>query len=198
MHALADAIAPDLRAAVVVAASAGLRQGELFGLTDDRVRWLKRELVIDRQLVTNVGAPPSLGPCKTTRSVRTVPVPDHVVEALARHREQYGAAEGGFVFHRAGVPWRRNRAADAFRAAAKAAGVEASGWHALRHHAASVLIREGLSVTAVAATLGHSPAECLSTYAGWWPSEHDTIRAAMSRAWSPREVAAGDCLATDG
>ena len=41
-----------------------------------------------------------------------------------------------------------------------------------------------LRAMAVAATLGHSPAECLASYAGWWPSEHDTIRAAMARAWS--------------
>ena len=65
----------------------------------------------------------------------------------------------------------------------KAATVEASGWHALRHHAASVLIGQGLSLTAVAATLGHSPAECLATYAGWWPNEGEQIRAAVARAW---------------
>ena len=88
------------------------------------------------------------------------------------------------MFHHAGTPWRRNRAAGAFKAAAVAAQVDASGWHACRHHAASVLIQQGLSVTAVAATLGHSPAECLKTYAGWWPSEHETIRAAMAAGWA--------------
>jgi hypothetical protein len=46
-----------------------------------------------------------------------------------------------------------------------------------------VLIAQGLGVTAVAATLGHSPAECLATYAGWWPNEHEQIRAAVARAW---------------
>jgi integrase len=185
VRTVAAAMPEDLEAAVVVAASTGLRQGELFGLTDDRVGWLRRELVVDRQLVTPSSGPAVLGPCKTARSVRTVPVPDHVLEALAHHRERFGIGEGGFVFHRAGGPWRRARAAEAFAAATKRCGVDASGWHALRHHAASVLIAQGLGVTAVAATLGHSPAECLKTYAGWWPNEHETIRSAMARAWAP-------------
>lgn len=184
VRALAEAIAPELRAAVLLCATAGPRQGELFGLTDDRVGWLRREVVVDRQLVTPAKGAPSLGPCKTPRSVRTVPVTDAVVEALAAHRERYGVGDLGLMFHRGGAPWPRNRAAEAFQAAARAAGVPASGWHALRHHAASTLIAQGLSVTAVAATLGHSPAECLRTYAGWWPNEHEQVRAAMARAWA--------------
>jgi integrase len=182
VRALSDAMTPALRLAVVVAASTGLRQGELFGLTEDRVHWLKRELVVDRQLVTPAKGPPVLGPCKTARSVRTVPLTEHALRALARQVEQFGSGTGGFVFHRKGRPWARNQAARAFVRARGAVGVDA-GWHALRHHTASVLIAGGLSVTAVAAVLGHSPAECLATYAGWWPNEHETIRAAMGRAW---------------
>ena len=54
-------------------------------------------------------------------------------------------------------------------------------------------------MTGVAATLGHSPAECLATYAGWWPNEHEQIRAAMARASAAGELPAassrpGDAL----
>lgn len=189
VRSLADAVVPELRAAVVLAGVTGLRQGELFGLTVDRVGFLQRELVVDRQLVTPAKGEPVLGPCKTARSVRTVPVPDHALAELAAHLERYGPGEGGLLFHRDGQPWRRNRAADAFRAASTSAEVPAVGWHALRHHAASVLIAQGLSVTAVAATLGHSPEECLRTYAGWWPDEHEAIRSAMARAWAEPEDA---------
>ena len=184
VRSLAEAAPPGLEAALVLAACTGLRQGELFGLTGDRVGWLKRELVVDRQLVTPNRGAPALGPCKTSRSVRTVPVADHALKVLARRVERFGLGEGGLVFHRAGRPWPRSRAAEAFSQLSKRAGVDASGWHALRHHAASVLIAQGLSVTAVAATLGHSPAECLATYAGWWPNEHEQIRAAVARAWA--------------
>ncbi len=182
---LADAAPAELHAAVVLAACCGLRQGELFGLTADRVAWLRRELVVDRQMVTPTRGQPAHGPCKTARSVRTVPVADHALAVLAQHVERFGPGEGGLVFHHDARPWPRNRAGEAFRRMAKASGVEASGWHALRHHAASILIAQGLGVTAVAATLGHSPAECLATYAGWWPNEHEQIRAAVARAWEP-------------
>lgn len=189
---LADAAPADLYAAVVLGACTGLRQGELFGLTADRVAWLRRELVVDRQMVTPTKGAPAFGPCKTARSVRTVPVADHALAVLARHVEQFGPGEGALVFHRDGRPWARNRGAEAFARLSKRAGVEASGWHALRHHAASILIAQGLGVTAVAATLGHSPAECLKTYAGWWPNEHEQILTAISRAWGLTSEAAQD------
>lgn len=181
---LAEAIRPELSAAVVLAASAGLRQGELFGVTVDRVDFLRRELRVDRQLVTPAHGEPGLQPTKTARSVRAVPLSDHVLEVLAQHVESSSPTLRGFLFHRDGEPWLRHQAGNAFRSARKVADVDARGWHDLRHHCASVLINEGLSVTAVAATLGHSPAECLRTYAGWWPDESESIRAAMARAWS--------------
>ena len=181
---LAAAAPPELEAAVILTACTGVRQGELFGLTADRVKWLRRELVVDRQLVTPNPGAPALGPCKTVRSVRTVPVVDHALKAVAQHVERFGLGPDGIVFHRQGRTWPRSRAAEAFGRIADAAAVEASGWHALRHHAASVLIFQGLNVTAVAAVLGHSPAECLKSYAGWWPNEDEQIRAAVARAWT--------------
>ena len=39
-----------IRAAVVLGAGTGLRQGELFGLTVDRIDFMRRELRVDRQL----------------------------------------------------------------------------------------------------------------------------------------------------
>ena len=50
--ALIDAMPERYRAAAVVAAGAGLRQGEVFGLTVDRVDFPRRTLTVDRQLVT--------------------------------------------------------------------------------------------------------------------------------------------------
>jgi integrase len=183
VRSLAGAIEPRLSHAVVVAALTGLRQGELFGITEDRIGWLKRELRVDRQIVTSPQGEPRFGPVKTSRSVRTVPLSDDALAALAQQVEQHGLGEDGLVFHRDGKPWRRNRAATAMRRAAEAADIDAR-WHGLRHYCASVLIREGVSVTGVAAMLGHSPAECLKTYAAWWPSEHEILRSAMRRAWA--------------
>lgn len=68
----------------MLAAGTGLRQGEAFGLTVDRVDFLRRELRVDRQLVLLPGAPPVRAPPKTDASYRTVPLPDVVLDALAR------------------------------------------------------------------------------------------------------------------
>ena len=187
---VAENIVPELEVAVLVAAATGLRQGELFGITEDRVLWLKRELVIDRQLVTPSKGAPFFGPCKTARSTRTVPVTDEVLSLLAQHRQRFGAGDAGVVFHRDGGPWARNRAAARISDAATKAKVGVTGWHALRHHTASVLIAQGLGVTAVARMLGHSPAECLATYAHWWPNEDDQIRKAIARTWATSAAAA--------
>lgn len=186
---LAAAAPKRLSAAVILAAATGLRQGELFGLTEDRIHWLKREISIDRQLITPNKGQVSFGPPKSKRSVRDVPVADHAIEAIAQHVERYGYGTDGLLFTNSSMnPWRRNAAGATFKKFTTSAGLDVSGWHALRHHAASIFIAQGLSVTAVAATLGHSPEECLRTYAHWWPNEGEQIRAAMTRAWADPET----------
>jgi integrase len=50
--ALADAVPDRYRALVILAAGSGMRQGECFGLTVDHIDFLRRTLLVDRQLVT--------------------------------------------------------------------------------------------------------------------------------------------------
>jgi integrase len=52
VRAVAAAMAEPVRAGVLVVAGTGLRQGELFGLSVDRVDFMRRELRVDRQLFT--------------------------------------------------------------------------------------------------------------------------------------------------
>ena len=46
---------------LTLAAGTGMRQGECFGLTVDRVRFLERVVTVDRQLVTVQGRAPGIG-----------------------------------------------------------------------------------------------------------------------------------------
>lgn len=73
------------RALVLTAAGTGLRPGELFGLTVDRVDFLRRSVKVDRQLVRVRGEGVSLSPLKTQASYRTVPLAASVADALAAH-----------------------------------------------------------------------------------------------------------------
>jgi integrase len=180
---VADAVPARYRAAVILAAGAGLRQGEVFGLTVDRVDFLRRSVRVDRQLVTLTGSV-RLGPPKTNASVRTVPLPHVVVNELAAHLAAFPAeSPDGLVFTSDdGSPVARTAfASRVWPPAARAARLRAgTGFHALRHFYASLLIRHGESVKVVQSRLGHASAEeTLNTYAHLWPDSEDLTRAAV-------------------
>jgi integrase len=161
-----------------------MRQGELLGLSVDRVDFLRRTLRVDRQMVDVVGKVPGFGPTKTAASVRTIPVPSVVLEALTAHLQRFGAGRDGLVFtHESGGPIRRNRAGEVWRAAAKGAGVEGRSFHDLRHYCASVLIASGASVKVVQLHLGHAKAgQTLDCYRHLWPEDEDRTRTALESA----------------
>jgi integrase len=177
------ALMPDrLQAAVWVGAGVGLRQGEVFGLTVDRVDFLRRVVRVDRQLVTPNAGEPVLGPPKTKASYRTVPLPDSVGLLLAEHLRRFPPGDDGLIFTlEDGRPVRRQRVGDAWRRAADRAGLPArTGFHATRHFYASLLIQHGESVKVVQSRLGHASAmETLDTYGHLWPDSEDATRDAV-------------------
>lgn len=187
--ALVEGMPHRYRAGLVAAAGLGVRQGELFGLTVDRVDWLRRTVRVDRQLLgVEPGGLPVFGPPKTPASVRTVPAPTVVLEALTEHLRTFGEGPQRLVLTTGnGTPVRRGLAAATWRAAAiRAALPEASGWHAARHFYASALIAGGESVKVVQKRLGHKSAmETLDTYGHLWPDSEESTRAALDRLLGP-------------
>ncbi|MDM3973280.1 tyrosine-type recombinase/integrase [Mycobacterium marseillense] len=179
--ALREALPPQLQALVTLAAGTGMRQGECLGLTVDRVRFLERAVIVDRQLVTIPGQSPTLGPPKTQASNRTIPLPQVVVDALAVHLSTFPAETDGLVFTLSGKPITRPAFGHKWRPAVAQAGLSAgTGFHALRHYYASLLIRHGESVKTVQARLGHASAvETLDTYSHLWPDSDDRTRDAV-------------------
>jgi integrase len=190
---------PELRAVVTFTAGTGLRQGEVFGLTVDRVNLLRREVTVDRQLVQVPRQPPRLGPPKTNASLRTVPLPQVVVDALAAHLADFPPGPDGFVFTLGGQPVTRQSFGRLWRPAARTAGLpEGTGLHLLRHFYASLLIRYGESVKTVQARLGHATAvETLDTYSHLWPDSADRTRDAVDTQLGGGCSAVADYLRTD-
>ena len=178
--ALIDAMPDRYRALVVLAAGTGLRQGECFGLTVDRVDFLRRTIRVDRQLVLTEG-PPQFGPPKTQASVRTVPLPNVVASALAAHLERWPAGGDGLIFtDSCGGPLRRNLFGEVWRRTVEGIGLPGVRFHDLRHFYASLLIRHGESVKVVQARLGHASAsETLDTYSHLWSDNEERTRAAV-------------------
>jgi integrase len=183
VESLAAGIDPRLRALVMLAAGTGMRSGECFGLTLDRIDFLRRTVTVDRQLVLVPGRAPFLAEPKTEASQRTIPLPVVVVDELAAHLASHPAGPDGFVFtDRRGEPLRRTSfSATVWSPARKAAGLPATvRFHDLRHYYASLLIRHGESVKTVQVRLGHASAsETLDTYSHLWPDSDDRTREAV-------------------
>jgi integrase len=182
--ALADALPDRYRALVILAAGTGMRQGECFGLTVDKIDFLRRAVHIDQQLVTVTGRAPFLAPPKTAASVRSIPLPTVVVDALAAHLAKYPAADGFVFTTEMGRPIHRTAFGKVWRRAAP--GIR---FHELRHYYASLLIRHGESVKVVQSRLGHASAsETLDTYSHLWPDSDDRTRMAVDSVLSADSV----------
>lgn len=159
-----------------LAAGAGLRLGEVLGLTVDRVNFLGKTIRVDQQWVTGPHGS-QLGPVKTKASNRTVPVPEDLTGLLAAHLAAFPSS--GFLFtHKAGRPWRRQNWNVLWNDACDKAKVSVR-FHDLRHLYASTLIDAGGSPVVVAQRLGHaSIKETLDTYSHLFPKDEDSTRTA--------------------
>lgn len=182
---LREKLPDELAALVTVAAGTGMRQGEILGLTRNRLQLLGTNpvIVVDRQLVTRPGRATEFGPLKTRASYRTIPLPKTVVDALNEHLASRDIGDDDLVFTLHGQPITRQAFGHLWRPVARAAGLTQAtgpGMHALRHYYASLLIRYGESVKTVQARLGHaSAAETLDTYSHLWPDSDDRTRDAI-------------------
>lgn len=182
VEAMVDAVPNRYRALIVFAAGMGLRQGECFGLTVDRVDFLRRQVRVDRQLVSALRGVPEFGPPKSKAGFRTVPMPEIVSSVLAAHLARYRPGQYGLLFtSRTGNPLRRNTLGSMWHRARPIAGMPAwATFHDLRHFYASLLIAKGCSVKAVQRRLGHQSAmETLDTYGHLWPDSDDETRNAV-------------------
>jgi integrase len=180
--AIIDALPERFRGVAIVCAGAGLRPAEAVGLTLDEVDFLRRQLSVRHQLASTPGGPAHLAPPKTPGSSRTIPLPDYVRFALARHLELVEPGPDGLLFTTEdGEPLIRQRFGEIWRAAVKAAGLPVTvRWHDLRHFYASALIHAGESVKTVQSRLGHKSAvTTLDTYGHLWPDSEDQTRRAI-------------------
>ena len=100
---------------------------------------LHREAHIDRQLVSVTEGRSNFGPLKTVAAVRTIPLPQVVVDALAAHLAAHPPADGGHVLTINGEPITRQAFGHIWRPIAHEVGLPlGTGLHMLRHYYASL------------------------------------------------------------
>jgi len=181
LEAIATGLPASYRRLVPLMAGTGLRQGEALGLLASNVDWLRRTVTVDHQQQTVKGGV-RLVPVKRPASNRVIPVGRHTLDVLAAQIAEYPPGSDGRLFRSStGRPITRGVLNTAWRkATARAAGLEVTP-HDARHFYASLLIRQGLSPTVVAARLGHGDGgvTALRTYAHLWPDDEDRTRAAV-------------------
>lgn len=187
------------RRIVAVLAGTGLRQGEALGLLVDNVDWLRRTVTVDHQQQTKPGGGVELVPVKRPASNRVVPVGQHTLDVLAAQVAEHPPVDGRLWRSSSGAPLERAVFGEAWRKAARAAGCPEVTPHDARHFYASLLIRQGLSVTVVAQHLGHQDAtETLRTYSHLWGDDEDRTRAAVDAVLGDPAASTRPDVASDG
>ena len=198
VEALADAILPRYRAAVLVMAYAGLRVGEVGALSTQNLNLLRQELRVVSG-VSRAGGRLLIGPPKTAAGRRTVPLPQFLARELREHIDAFGLAPDGRVFHTPHV----NQHTDEFgllhasslhkpfKAARELVGLPHVHPHTLRHSYAAFLIREGAHEKVLQVLMGHTSIKTtMDLYGHLLPGLGQEM---ADRLESARRVAFGRC-----
>lgn len=168
------------RLLILTAGYTGLRWGEIAALMWSDIDLAASSIRVARAY-SEEAPRGQFSPLKDHQA-RNVPIPASVRDELAAYA--VGKSRDALVFPSAsGTPLRnRNFRRDVFDDAAAAMGLEITP-HNLRDTAASLAIKAGASVVAVARLLGHeSAATTLNHYAGFFPTELDDVAARLDAA----------------
>lgn len=162
---LASARGHRLYAAFHLAAVTGMRRGEVLGLQWGDLDFERGVVKVQRSLV-EVGGQVQLETPKTQNSHRTIFLSQGTMKMLQEHQEQQrveaaelgsGWQHLGFVFASAvgsaTIPSNLDRT---YQLLIKKSGVRRIRFHDLRHTAASLMFRQGVSPKVVSTVLGHS------------------------------------------
>lgn len=193
VQTLLDAAAtPKMRALYAVAATAGLRRGEMVALRWSDIDFERRQLSVLRTAHRAKGQGVVFGEPKTRAGRRTVRLGSVALQALRSHRtyqleERLKAGpewqDNGLVFASAvGTTIEEARVTRNFKRDLAAAGLPPVRLHDLRHTAATLLIESGVPMKAVQSALGHATISItMDVYAHLTPAMQDTVAEAMDR-----------------
>jgi integrase len=187
---LVDGLGLRERTLVLLAASTGLRQSELFGLKWGDINFAEGTMNVTRSIVYGV-----VGPCKTESSQRPVPLHPLIVETLANCRvERPYRKLDDWVFasgrRRGRKPyWGQAILRKYIRPLVQELGIEKRiGWHTFRHTYSTLLRSVSTEFKVMQELLRHSSLRStLDVYTqAITPAKHAAQAAVMSLVFSPK------------
>ena len=191
IKALIDGLALRERTLVLLAASTGLRQSEIFGLKWGDIDFERGTMSVIRSIVYGV-----VGPCKTESSQKPVPIHPTLADALTQWRKRctYVRPED-WVFaskrYRGRRPyWGQAILRKYIRPAAQRVGIQKRfGWHTFRHTYSTLLRSVGTEFKVMQELLRHSSfRSTLDVYTqAVTPAKHAAQAAVMSLVFSSDE-----------
>src|SRR5438309_5947729 len=194
IKALIDGLALRERTLVLLAASTGLRQSEIFGLKWGDIDFERGTMSVIRSIVYGV-----VGPCKTESSQKPVPMHPTLADALTQWRKRctYVRPED-WVFaskrYRGRRPyWGQAILRKYIRPAAQRVGIQKRfGWHTFRHTYSTLLRSVGTEFKVMQELLRHSSfRSTLDVYTqAVTPAKHAAQAAVMSLVFSSDEAGA--------
>lgn len=190
--ALLGAIAGDrLETLYRVALALGLRQGEALGLRWEHVDLEEGTLVVREAMQRVQGEGLVVVEPKSDAGIRTIKLPQFLVEQLRAHRERQDAQrreanrweDRDLVFcTRYGTPFDGPNVTRYFQRHLDRVGLPHLRFHDLRHSAISFLAADGVPLEVAQRIAGHSDARLTANvYRHILPEEHDRAAEAMER-----------------
>jgi integrase len=170
-----DALGRVERVLYLVAATTGMRQGELLALRWLDVDWPARRIRVRRSYVRG-----EYGTPKSKRSSRAVPLADRVAGQLDQlHQATAYQADDDLVFAHphTGRPIDRSKLLKRFKAALARGGVRDLRFHDLRHTFGTRMAAHGVPMRALQEMMGHRDFKTTLIYADYAPS-------AMEAEWA--------------
>lgn len=154
-----------MKVILTIAATCGLREGEILGL-----RWEDVDLAAGMMYVRHttqsiykqgiIDSEP-----KTEKGKRLVELPRFTVQVLTEYQKQTGETEGLIIHTSSGKPFAARNMLRDYKALLEKLGLPKTNFHSLRHFHATSLLKKNVNPKIVQERLGHSRIDMtLDTY----------------------------------
>lgn len=144
------------RSAILFALGTGVRAGELVALTWDDIKG--NDVHITKQAIYDINSKLKIDTVKTENSVRSIPIPSFVMEALPKR-------SGDLIFCTSNGTMldKKNLSITYFRFL-KSIGVKRKSFHALRRTYCTMLCESGVPIQIASKLMGHSSISVTAKY----------------------------------